>query len=284
MKHAPDEWRRAYEDDGFVIVPDLLAPAELAALRTGLDAITANPAGVPARLREKVFLERDHVRNNPHWYADRLAPEDCGTAVRQIADLSLFAPVFAELICHAALLDVLEVLFGSPEFSFHSMLARPKAARVGNGVSDGHFHRDTPNEAFTACDTIQAVVCLDDMTAANGGTTFIRGSHRVSDEEAAQACWRDVEPGRLDLSARAVADCPAGGGVFFTSKVLHAAGHNRSDRPRRTIFLEWIGPDMLPTSPVRHPYQGLRPRSHDPRYQRQMRLTFPHLSASAATK
>jgi ectoine hydroxylase-related dioxygenase (phytanoyl-CoA dioxygenase family) len=189
-----------------------------------------------------------------------LAPEDRGDAVRQIADLGLFGPLFAELIAYQPLLDVLETLFASPEFSLILMVGRPKAARVGNGISNGAFHRDTPFGDFTAADTITALLSLDDMTGIKGATSFIRGSHQVSDGEAAKPCWREVPPDRLNLREKVDVRCPAGSGIFFTDKVLHAAGHNRSEQPRRTILMEWAGPDTLPTSPERYSYQGLRPR------------------------
>ena len=282
MQHAPDEWRSAYQDDGFLIVPDLLDSALVSRLRDGLEKITGGVASLPPRLREKLFLERDHVRNNPQWYSGVLAPEDCGGAVRQVADLGLFAPAFAELICHPPLLEVLEILFASPEFSFTYMVGRPKAARVGNGISNGNFHRDAPFEDTTSTNTVIAILCLDAMTGENGGTSFIRGSHKVSDAEAADPRWRDVAADRLDLGERVDVRCLAGSGVFFSSKVLHAAGHNRSDHPRRTILSEWAGPGVLPTSPVRYAYQGLRPGSKDPLYQRQTRMTFPQLFGGQA--
>jgi len=117
MEHAAEEWRKAYQDDGFVIVPDVLDSALVSRLRDGMDKITGGLGSLPPRLKEKIFLERDHVRNNPQWYTGILAPEDCGDAVRQLADLGLFAPAFAEVICHPPLLDILETLFASPEFS-----------------------------------------------------------------------------------------------------------------------------------------------------------------------
>jgi ectoine hydroxylase-related dioxygenase (phytanoyl-CoA dioxygenase family) len=275
MQHTPEAWRRAFQDDGFVIVQDLLEPALVSRLRDNMDQITAGIANLRPSLQEKIFLERDHVRNNPQWYRGILAPEDCGSAVRQIADLGLFAPLFAELIGYPPLLDVLETLFASPEFSFLAMVGRPKAARVGNGISNGSFHRDTPFADFTTANTLTALLSLDDMTGSNGATSFIRGSHRVSDEEAAKPCWREVPPDRVHLGDRVAVRCPAGSGIFFTDKVLHAAGHNRSEQPRRTILTEWAGADTLPTSPVRSSYQGLRPRSQEPLYQKQFRLTFP---------
>ena len=162
------------------------------------------------------------------------------------------------------------------------MVGRPKAPRVGNGISNGNFHRDAPFEDTTSTDTVIALLCLDDMAGDNGATSFIRGSHKVTDEEAADPRWREVAADRLDLRERVDVRCPAGAGVFFSSKVLHAAGHNRSDHPRRTILSEWAGPGVLPTSPVRYAYQGLRPRSQDPLYQKQTRMTFPQLFGGQA--
>jgi hypothetical protein len=97
MQHTPQAWRKAFHDDGFVIVQDLLEPALVSRLRESMDQITRGIASLQPHLQEKIFLERDHVRNNPQWYRGILAPEDCGSAVRQIADLGLFAPLFAEL-------------------------------------------------------------------------------------------------------------------------------------------------------------------------------------------
>jgi ectoine hydroxylase-related dioxygenase (phytanoyl-CoA dioxygenase family) len=282
MKHAPQEWRTAFHHDGFVVVQDLIDHVIIFKLRESMDRITGSVDNIRPHLREKIFLERDHVRNNPQWYAGVLAPEDCGGAVRQIADIGRFAPLFADLIAFAPLLDVLEALFDSPEFSFIQMVGRPKAARVGNGISNGNFHRDTPFADFTTADMITVLLCLDDMTGSNGGTSFIRGSHQVSDEEAAKPCWRDVPPDRCNLSDRVDVSCPAGSAIFLTDKVLHAAGHNRSEQSRRTILMEWAGSDTLPTSPDRYAYQGLRPRSRQRAYEKQFRMTFPRLLAGSS--
>src|SRR5262245_51969492 len=274
MRNEPEAWKTTYLEDGYVIVPDLLDSKTLSLLRDGMEKITTNVETLPSRLKEKIFLEREHVKNNPQWYAGLLAPDECGTSVRQIADLALFDPVFAGLICYSPLLDVLETLFESTEFSLTMMTGRPKEPRVGNGISNGAFHRDTPFEAFTATNTIIAILCLDEMTSKNGATAFIRGSHKVSDDEAKKPCWREVATENLNLEEKVSVACPAGGGILFTSKLLHAAGHTRSEIPRRPIFSERSGPDVLPTSPDRHAYQGLKPRSKDPVFKKQIKMTF----------
>jgi hypothetical protein len=274
MNREPEAWRRAYLEDGFAVVPELLDAPTLDGLRAAFGKITENVKAVPPQLKGKLFFERQHVSNNPQWYAGVLSPEDCGDAVRQIEDLALFDAAFAALIRHEPTLDVLEALFGSTEFGFNYLIGRPKAARCGNGICNGNFHRDTPSEEFTSVDTILVINCLDDMTGDNGPTEFIRGSHKVSDEEAKRHVWRDVERDRLNMDDRVAVNCAAGSGIFFNTKTLHATGHNRSERARHTILSEWVGPGVLPTSPERHAYQGLRPRSVEPLFRAQLSMTF----------
>lgn len=282
MRQEPDAWQRAFREDGFAVVEGLLDPPTLSALREKLVGLTENADALAPHLKSKMFYEREHVKNNPHWYAGVLTPEECGDSVRQIDDLALFDPEFAKLIRHAPMLDVLETLYGSTEFGFVNMYGRPKAARYGNGISDGNYHRDTPFEDYTAHETILVILCLDDMTGGNGATSFVRGSHRVPVEEAKQPRWREVDKNSFGPDETAGVRCPAGSAVFFDTKILHAAGHNRSDETRHTILLEWVGPNVLPTSAERYAYQGLKPRSRDPLYRRQMSMTFPEPSALQA--
>lgn len=236
MKNEFEALKKDFDENGFIIVQNLLDTKTLENLRAGMEKTTNNVASVAPHLAGKLFPEREHVKNNSQWYKDVVTPEECGDSIRQIEDLPSFDSFFADLICYPRLLDVLENLFESPEFSFTMMLARPKAARVGNGIGNRNFHRDTPFEDFTEANTIVSILCLDYMAGENGGTQFVRGSHKISDEEARKETWRDVEKAKLSPAEIVTARCPAGSGIFFDTKVLHAAEHNRSPFPRRTIL------------------------------------------------
>ena len=276
MKNEFELLKRDFDENGFVIVENLLDAATLENLRGALEKITNDTNSVAPNLAGKLFFEREHIKNNPQYYQGVTTPEECGDSVRQIEDLPLFDSAFADLICYASLLDVLEILFASSEFTFTMMIARPKAARVGNGISNGNFHRDTPFEDFTEANTIIAILCLDDMAGENGGIQFVRASHKISEQEARKEIWRDVEKDKLPPGETVTALCPAGSGIFFDTKVLHAAGHNRSPFSRRTIQIEWVGENALPTSPVRYAFQGLKPRSKHPAFAKQIKMALPH--------
>jgi len=136
MKTNPAVWKMEFEAAGYVSVLDLLAPAQVRTLQEALDRITSDLGAAPPHLRSRLHLESAHV-GKLGGRAD-LRPEDCGEAVRSISDLALFDPVFASLIGHPPLLEVLEGLFGSKEFAFWFLEGRPKAARVGHGFA---WHR-----------------------------------------------------------------------------------------------------------------------------------------------
>ena len=125
MKNEFDVLKRNFDESGFVIVNNLLDTATLENLRVGLEKITNNANSVSPNLAGKLFFEREHIKNNPQYYQGVITAEECGDSVRQIEDLPLFDSAFADLIYYPRLLDVLENLFESPEFSFTMMLARP---------------------------------------------------------------------------------------------------------------------------------------------------------------
>lgn len=74
------------------------------------------------------------------------------------------------------------------------------------------------------------MVSLDDFTAANGATTLIPGSHLWSDDRL---------PKREEMIP---AIMPAGSMVYFLNTVWHSGGANTSDKPRRSLTVQYCQP------------------------------------------
>jgi ectoine hydroxylase-related dioxygenase (phytanoyl-CoA dioxygenase family) len=68
---------------------------------------------------------------------------------------------------------------------------------------------------------------MSDFTMANGATRLIPGSHR----------WPDDRAAREDEIV--AAEMPAGSVLFWTGRVLHGAGANRSDGTRYGLFVSF---------------------------------------------
>lgn len=268
MRHEPLRWKSDYDRDGFLVVEDLVDATTLASLRQGIEPITADPDSFPPNLRRWLHFERDYVREKPA--TNELDATQVGNALKNIMELPLFDRRFAQLILYEPLLDVLQTLFGSSEFAFHNYKCIIKAPRVSSRFQ---WHRDLPYLEHTGPNLITAMLCLDDMTEANGATVVMPGTHRNA-PAAPRPADMDLPEAELPASERRLVTCPAGSAVLFHVNILHGGGANRSDHPRRNVIGIWSGPDTYPTTHARYAYQGVMPRSTDPARQEQARLSF----------
>ena len=270
MKHDPAKWKADYERDGYLVVEDVLDKQLLADLRGGVERITADPDAYSSNLKRFLDFEREYVKKESRY--NELSSDQVGNALRNIMELPLFAPVFAELICHEPLLDVLETIFSSTEFSFHNYKCIIKAPRVSSRF---RWHRDLPYLEHSTPNLITAMLCLDPMTEENGATVVYPGTHRVRHEDV-KAEDREILDEALPKDiAPVTVTCPAGAAVLFHVNIIHGGGANRSEVPRRNVIGIWAGPDTYPITSARYAYQDLMPRSKDPARQLQMRKTFP---------
>ncbi|WP_428938929.1 phytanoyl-CoA dioxygenase family protein [Fontivita pretiosa] len=272
MKHEPQRWKADYERDGYVVVPDCVDAELLGRLRAAADRITSNYNRLPPSLRVHIQLEQDFLKFQPQ--TNDLPPERIGDAIKLIMELPMFDPIFADLICHEPLLDVLETLFGTSEFAFHNYKAIIKAPRVSSAFV---WHRDLPYLQHTSPNLLTAMICLDEMSQANGATVVYPGTHRIPHESVPPSDMhipeaklpRDIEP--------VTVKCPAGSAVLFHVNIIHGGGPNRSEIPRRNIISIWTGPHTYSGIAHRFAYQGVMPRSKDPERRKQLRMAFPRL-------
>lgn len=270
MRHDPQRWIADYQSDGYLVVEDCIDPHTLQTLQDKVGRIVNDPDSVPDQLRQHVQFERNYL-NGARRADDDPRPDEVGNAVRLVMELPLFDPFLARFIAYEPLLDVLETLFGSPEFHFHNYKCVNKAPSASSTFI---WHRDLPFLYHSTPNLITAMVCLDAMTEENGATVVLPGSHKLVDENVAESD-RDIPESDLpDGFERRVVTCPAGSAVLFHVNILHGGPANRSQHMRRNVIGIWAGPDTYPTGAARYAYQGLYPRSIDPAKRRQLEMAL----------
>lgn len=273
MQHNPAQWKQDYDRDGYLMVENVIDPNTLAGLHAAYDRIVDGLDDLPPVLRRHVQTEADYFDQQPQYNTDVSRDQLTGVP-RNIMELPLFDPAFADLIAYKPVLDILEALFGSSEFHFHNYKCIVKAPRVSSVF---RWHRDLPYLQHSTPNLITAMLCLDPMTADNGATVVLPGSHRVPHEQVTDKDMELTDEQLPEGFEHVSVQCPAGSVVLFHVNILHGGPANRSDIPRRNVIGIWAGPDTYPTTPARYAYQDLFPRSADPARQRQVRMTFPHL-------
>jgi hypothetical protein len=145
--------------------------------------------------------------------------------------LPLAGGVFLEFLERGYAGSELASFFGAPYIvnTFGGVLNLPH-----NLSYVGAVHRDLRTFSGEVPLMAQLLVMLDEFTEENGATYLLGGSHRMKERPSDDDFFRHA--------TRAVA--PAGSVVVFNSNLWHAAGTNRSERPRRALTIAFTRPFM----------------------------------------
>ena len=150
--------RTAYERDGFIVVPDVFSPAEIAELRTVTDEFVRNAAAVAAN--DEVYdLEDTHSREEPR--------------VRRLKAPHLIHPAYFRASRNDKVVAILKELWGSVRFDTGKL--NMKSAGYGAPVE---WHQDWAFYPHTNDDLAAVGIMLDDVDRENGPMLVVPGSHK----------------------------------------------------------------------------------------------------------
>lgn len=206
-------------EDGFLVLPPLSPPAEVARLVGLYDGMFARAAG---------RAEGD--------YFDFASAEGSARppSVPQVLNPSRYEPAFAETAFRVQAAAIARQLLGPrAELVFeHAMLKPPRSGGPTPWHQDEAFYSVLNNFR-----SITFWMPLQDVALENGCMRFVPGSHRGPLLEH-RAIGNDprvhgLEAIGVDPDAGVVCTLPAGAATVHECRTLHAAGPNLSDVPRR---------------------------------------------------
>ncbi len=199
-----------FDQDGYLIVPDLFSAAEAAQMKSEMQAAV-----------DAVCEER------------RLAKDDSWQSIREVGvyvGLAYRSEYYREMVGDSRILDLLEPLLG-PDIEFLS----DKAVFKDHDTDfDSPWHQDHPY--WEGSHKLSLWVALDEATIDNGCLKLVPGSHK----ELVVHDGVTDSPGfghRLDKSLapddRAIsAPIPVGGAIIFHDLTLHASHPNTQGTDR----------------------------------------------------
>lgn len=221
-----------YHRDGFLVVPDVISPAQVAGLRAATDALVAGAARVSAH-DELYDLEPGHTPQAPQ--------------VRRLKSPDRHHPAFAQVPHHPGILACLQQLWGGRGVRYDISKLNMKSAGYGSPVE---WHQDWAFYPHTNDDLAAVGVMLDDIDLDNGPMEVVPGSHRgpVFDHRAdGRFCGAiDADTPGLNLETRQPCLGRAGSITIHHVRALHGSAPNRSGRPRRFLLLQMRCADAWP--------------------------------------
>jgi phytanoyl-CoA hydroxylase len=218
---------RFWQENGYLVLPEVLSAEEVAALRRGCDALEERATALGEgsdRYQFSVFASG-------------------ARRVQQIAEPHELGGEWLALARHPRLLDRVEDLLGPNLQLYYSMLMM-KPPREGSAAP---WHQDFAFFAHGRADLLAGMVAIDDATLENGCLRVVPGSHRMGllnhfkDGQFTGIYQGDTAA--FDASGGHVAlPVAAGGVIFWHALTLHGSHPNRSEQPRRALVLEYKNP------------------------------------------
>ena len=217
------EQRSAFLEDGFLIIPFLDA-ARLEAVRGAVEA--------------RVALEGDHGG----WEGGHSG------AARRLCNLFVKGNVFAALGVEPVMQEAARLAVGRDDVIWNAMNFHDP---IPGEVARQHIHAD--RGFFPSCSGyFNAVIALDNLSAENGATRLLPGSHLRP--------WPNQQPGNElvhvtraplddtldDVPGQIQAECSAGSAILVHGDLWHGAMDNHSSGTRRVLHLGFACPDTRP--------------------------------------
>jgi phytanoyl-CoA hydroxylase len=220
-----------YQRQGFLIVPDVLTPAEVDDLRRVTDQFVERSRAVTAHT-EMFDLEDGHTPAEPR--------------LRRIVSPHRWHPVYAAMVRHPGIIAVLRALWG-PDIRFDQSKLNMKSGGFGSPVE---WHQDWAFYPHTNDDLAAVGIMIDDVDLDNGPMLVLPGSHTgpVHDHHAdGRFCGAfDAGLSNLDLSKAVPCIGRAGTITVHHVRLVHGSATNRSKRPRRFLLHQYRAADAWP--------------------------------------
>ena len=218
-----------YHEQGYLAVPDVLSPAEVAELRQVTDELVEASRQVSAHT-DVYDLEPGHSPAAPK--------------VRRIKNPDRVHSAYDRALRHPAMLDIVEQLVG-PGVRYRSTKLNMKSAGYGSPVE---WHQDWAFYPHTNDDILAVGVAIDDMTEENGCLLMVPGSHRgpLYDHHQDGYFVGAATDTEIDHDQVERVTVGAGGITLHHVRTLHGSAPNLSRRPRRLLLLELCAIDAWP--------------------------------------
>jgi ectoine hydroxylase len=221
-----------HERDGFVTVPDLLTPHEVAGYHAELDRLATDPV---VRADQRTIIEKSSDQ------------------VRSIFEVHKISEVIATLAADDRVAGRARQILGS-EVYVHQSRINYKPGFTGGGF---YWHSDFETwhaeDGMPAMRAVSVSISLTENHPHNGCLMIMPGSHRTfvscvgeTPAEHYRESLREQEIGTPDPDSLAVLanrggiallTGPAGSATFFDSNCMHGSSNNITPYPRSNIFL-----------------------------------------------
>ncbi|GGD53672.1 phytanoyl-CoA dioxygenase family protein [Paenibacillus nasutitermitis] len=243
-----NEQLAAYEQEGYLVIPDLLNAEDMLAPREAME----QKVSIIADELYSNGLISDKLENRPFEY--RLAELFKGLSDQEFLKFGRGwrdrFPGYFHLMSNPKLLDVVESLIGGEIFASPVYNVRPKVPGVAAGAVPWHQDKSYWPDA-NANPVITVWLSFVDATLANGCLYIKPRTHRKKlldwhQESYSGTGYTALHEHQLGKAAPVALPVKAGTAILFNDRLLHMSTPNESDTVRWSVDLRYQPTDQDP--------------------------------------
>lgn len=223
MKTLTVEQKQFFDDNGYLVMPQMYSNAEMAEMRDRFHDLITNTEGRPKAM--------SYAYMDPHseYGIDPYNPKN----VKGMMDQPLAGDYWFNQVTDPRIVNVFVDLFG-PDIDFHNGKVRNNPPGFYN---EQGWHQDWPYERHTVPELAAAIIYLDEMDKDQGATSAVKGSHKQGEWETVKG--HTIADELVDPDQVEVVKAQPGDVLFIHVLVVHTAGHNYSKTSRHKIINEY---------------------------------------------
>ena len=243
-----------FQQNGFLVVEDVLSAEEVAAIAARTDLIAAG---------EAEHIPKTSVQLEPVFRAGEREVEDRVLSVRKLYNIAVYDPVMWEHAANPKIVDIIAALLGTDDIKMYGDQLFMKAPEVGTAQ---RWHQDSASwRDILPMDLVSAWTAIDPATLDNGCLHFAPGTQRWSMLRGPQ-----LAPFLDDLDSGQWPSVPVplrpGSISFHHSLTLHRSGANHSTTRRRGYAVHYMRAtsfkdESVTDAPKMPPFKQVRGRS-----------------------
>ena len=225
MSLTPSQ-KMQYDQDGFLLVEELLTEAEIELLRLRAEAIGDG---------KLTHVPQEWLREEPAISGEQEGGPSGLDRLRKLEFLAWYDDVYLALAKHPKIVAVVESLLGTRDLK---LLADEMFMKPPVHGSAKEYHQDATSWPWLVPQTwVTAWVALDDVTLENGALQMVVGSHKLGMVPA--ECVEKLDTDDV-LAQEVTVPVKAGGCIFLHSLSLHATAANETRLRRRAHAMRYI--------------------------------------------
>jgi phytanoyl-CoA hydroxylase len=220
-----------YREHGYLHIPQVFTPAEIDELSDEMNRLM------------KEWATTNQGWTGP-WRRDYMdAATEKKSKLTAMHDLHFYSAPWMRVITNTKVASIMSAILG-PNVELHHSTMHVKPPSTGHPFP---MHQDNPFYAHENGEYVDALVHLDDTSAANGEIRFLDGSHKLGaikhvTETAEGPCTPHLPFEQYSLESTVPVPAKRGDLVLFSIHTIHGSYINTTDKARRLVRVGYRNP------------------------------------------